>query len=405
MKTSPNPEKAAGIRPPASHRWAIESNKVFDEEVAFQPRFGDPATGVMAIRLTSEPCLSHNIYPEAPIITPDGKRFVFARRRPLETHETFWVGDIETLRVRQVTDEEDAAAPVIAADGSWLFYSAGRKVMRMSPETFEREAIFEVPDDELVWVGGIVSLDHTATRFLAPAKGRSGMYGVAVIDVAAKTARIIFEGPDVHNPLAIFGLHGQYSRNADRKILVQVNNGMEIDRHGNIARLIGDLGASLVVVNDDGTNPLVLRAGYSPVERVQGHQCWVGTKDMVLTTLHRRETVTSPWIQDRVVALVPGGAYRVVGEGKGFTHIGSSPDGEWWVADDNKTGDIYIGSMATARYKLFWRSGATFGSPQYTHPHPFFLGDGQAVGWNSDVTGIPHVYAARLPEGFLDSLR
>jgi hypothetical protein len=405
MKKEQSAKASAGTSAPASSRWAIESNKVFDEEVAFQPRFGDPKTGVMAIRLTSEPCISHNIYPEAPICTPDGKRFIFARRRALDKYETFWIGDIETLRVRQVTDEEDAAAPVVAADGKWLYYSAGRKVMRMSPETFEREAIFEVPDDELVWVGGIVSLDYAGTRFLAPAKGRSGMYGVAVIDVSARTARIIYEGPDVHNPLAIFGLHGQYSRNADRKVLVQVNNGMEIDRFGNIAKLIGEKGASLVVVNDDGSNALVLKAGFSLLERVQGHQCWVGRKDMVLTTLHRRDSVPSPWIQDRVVALVPGEEYRIVGEGKGFTHIGSSPDGEWWVADDNKTGDIYIGSMETARYQLFWRSGATFGSPQYTHPHPFFLGDGKSVGWNSDVTGVPQVYAARIPEGFLDSLR
>ena len=404
MKKTQPAEAVAGASAPASSRWAIESNKVFDEEVALQPRFGDPETGVMAIRLTSEPCISHNIYPEAPIITPDGKRFIFARRRALEKHETFWIGDIETLRIRQVTDEGDAAAPVVAADGKWLYYSAGRLVKRLSPETFEREVIFEVPDS-LAWIGGIASLDTTGTRFLAPGRGRSGMYGVAVIEPAAGTARIIYEGPDVHNPLAIFGLHGQYSRNADRKVLVQVNNGMEIDRFGNIARLIGDMGASLVVVNDDGSNPLVLKAGFSLLERVQGHQCWVGHKDMVLTTLHRRQSASSPWIQDRVVALVPGEEYRIVGQGKGFTHIGSSPDGEWWVADDNKTGDIYIGSITTARYKLFWRSGATFGSPQYTHPHPFFLGDGKSVGWNSDVTGVPQVYAARIPEGFLDSLR
>ena len=103
--------------------------------------------------------------------------------------------------------------------------------------------------------------------------------------------------------------------------------------------------------------------------------------------------------------VVPGQDYRIVGEGKGFTHIHASPDGEWWISDDNKTADIYIGSVRTARYKLLHRSGATFGSAQYAHPHPFFLGDGKSVGWNSDVTGVPQIYVARLPEGFLDSLR
>jgi hypothetical protein len=125
---------------------------------------------------------------------------------------------------------------------------------------------------------------------------------------------------------------------------------------------------------------------------------------MVITALHRRESVSQPWIQDRLVTVVPGEEYRIVGSGKGFTHIHASPDGEWWISDDNKTGDIYIGSVRTARYRLLHRSGATFGSAQYAHPHPFFLGDGKSVGWNSDVTGVPQIYAARIPDGFLSTL-
>jgi hypothetical protein len=382
---------------PASNIWAHEANKVFDEEVAFQKKFVDPETGILVIRLTSEPCVSHHIYPEAPISTPDGQRFIFARRPALDSQTTFWIADLETLAVRQITDEENASAPVVTPDGKWFFYSVGRQVKRMSPKTFEREAVFEVPP-ELDWVGGIVSVDYSGMRFLAGARGKSGLYGVAVIEPAAGTARIVYEGKDIRNP------HGQYSRNPERKVLVQVNNGIEVDRHGNILRLVGEKGASLVVVNDDGTNPVTLKAASSMLERVQGHQCWVGPKNMVITTLHRREDISKPWIQDRAVTVVPGEEYRIVGEGQGFTHIHTSPDGEFWISDDNKTGDIYIGSIKTARYKLLHRSGATFGSAQYAHPHPFFLGDGKSVGWNSDVTGVPQIYVARLPAGFLDTL-
>ncbi|MDD8016454.1 MAG: hypothetical protein PHX45_12245 [Acidobacteriota bacterium] len=383
---------------PVTNLWARESNKVGDEEVAFQKKFMDPETGILAMRLTSLPCVSHHIYPEAPISTPDGKRFIFARQVAFGAATTFWIGDLETLLIRQVTDEDGAAAPIITPDGKWFYYSVGRRIKRMSPETFERETVFEVPED-LPKAGGIISVDHSGTRFLASAVGKSGNYGVAVIEPAAGRAHVVYESKDVRNP------HGQYSRNADRKVLVQVNNGIEFDRHGNLLRLVGEKGASLVVVDDDGGNPMTLKAGFSMLERVQGHQCWVGPKNMVITTLHRRESVSKPWIQDRIVTIVPGEEYRVVGEGKGFTHIHASPDGEWWISDDNKTGDIYIGSVRTARYKLFYRSGATFGSPQYTHPHPFFLGDGKSVGWNSDVTGVPQVYAARIPDRFLDSLR
>jgi hypothetical protein len=393
---SKTPTNAAKLGP-ASNTWSYESNKVFDEEVAFQKKYIDPETGILVIRLTNEPCVSHHIYPEAPISTPDGKRFIFARRQALDGRSTFWIGDLDLLAVRQITDEERCSAPVVTPDGKWFIYSVGRQVKRMSPETFEREVIFEAPAD-FKHLGGIVSVDYSGTRFLASATDKSGLNGLAVVEPFAGKVRIVYSGPDVRNP------HGQYSKNADRKVLVQVNNGMVVDKFNNIIKLVGEKGASLVVVNDDGTNPVILKAGFSMLERVQGHECWVGPKDQVLTTLHRRLTVNSPWIQDRVVAVVPGEDYRVVGQGKGFTHIHASPDGEWWISDDNRTADVYIGSVKTARYKLVHRTGSTFGSAQFAHPHPFFLGDGKSVGWNSDVTGVPQIYVARIPEGFLDEL-
>lgn len=230
-KSKQMPDKSG----PASNTWIRESNKVFDEEVAFQKKFIDAETGILAIRLTNEPCVSHHIYPEAPISLSDGKRFIFARRPALDRKTTFWIADLETLWIRQITDEDDASAPVVTPDGKWFYYSVGRQVKRMSPETFEREVIFEIPND-LEWVGGIVSVDYSGTRFLAGARGKSGLYGLAVIEPAAGNARIVYEGKDIRNP------HGQYSRNADRKVLIQVNNGIEVDRFGNILRLVGEKG-------------------------------------------------------------------------------------------------------------------------------------------------------------------
>ncbi len=60
--------------------------------------------------------------------------------------------------------------------------------------------------------------------------------------------------------------------------------------------------------------------------------------------------------------------------------------------------------MSSGRHRLFCSTGSTFGSAQYTHPHPFFLGDGRTIAWQSDVTGVPHVYCAPIPDGFLGSL-
>jgi len=383
---------------PASTVWLDESNQVGDEEVAFQERFQDPGSGIPILRLTSQPCINRNIYPENPVSTPDGKRFIFARNSALAGKTTFWIADVETHRIRQITDEENASAPVVTPDGKWLYYSAGRVIKRLSPVTFEREDCFVIPE-ELREVKGIRSVDYSGTRFLAAARGQSGLYGVAVIDLAMRKAWMIFESRDCRNA------HPQYSRNAGRKVLVQVNDGIEVDEHGNIVRLVGDAGASLHVLNDDGSGRERFKIGSSPLERVQGHQCWVGRQDAILTTLHSREDVSAPWVQDRIVIIAPGEeTYSVVGEGKGFTHIHTSPEGKWWVSDCNKTADIYVGSLRTGQYRLLCHSGATFGAPNYTHPHPFFLGDGKTVGWNSDVTGVPHIYCAPIPEGFLEDL-
>jgi Tol biopolymer transport system component len=383
---------------PASHLWLDESSQVSDEEIAYQERFRDTASGLPIQRLTSQPCINANIYPGAPISTPDGKRFIFSRRPTLSGGTSYWIADIETRKIRQITDEDDAQAPIISPGGKWIYYTVGRVIKRMSPGSFEREERFVIPE-QIDPMGGVRSVDYSGTRFLLAARGRSGLYGVAVVDTVMGKTWMIAESRHCRNP------HPQYAANAGRKVLVQVNDGIKMDGHGNILRLVGETGASLHVFDDDGANSVRLAVGCSPLERVQGHQCWVGRENLVITTLHGRADTSAPWVQDRIVVIAPGeSSYRIVGEGQGFTHVHTSPDGKWWVSDCNRSGDIYVGSMKTGRWRLLCHSGATFGAAQYTHPHPFFLGDGQAIGWNSDVTGVPHIYYARIPPGFLYTL-
>lgn len=385
-------------RNPASTVWLHESNQVFDEEVAFQKRFEDPDTGIPILRLTSQPCINQNIYPEAQISTPDGRQFIFARSLPLSGHTTFWIADLETQAIRQITDEEGASAPVVTPDGNWFYYSVGHTLKRMSSQTFERETVFILPE-ELAWVGGIRTVDYSGTRFLTAARGPSGLYGVARIDLVDQTVQMIFEGKDVRNA------HPQYSHNSARKVLVQVNDGIVMDENDNILRLVGENGASLFVMDDDGSNPVRLKLGFTHLLRIQGHQCWIGRENAVISAMHRREHTSFPWIQDCLMwASIDNPEPRIAGQGEGFTHIHTTPDGEFWVSDCNRTAKIFIGSCKTGRYRLLCNSQATFGAAQEAHPHPFFLGDGKTVGWNSDGSGIPHIYCARIPEGFLTDL-
>jgi len=48
--------------------------------------------------------------------------------------------------------------------------------------------------------------------------------------------------------------------------------------------------------------------------------------------------------------------------------------------------------------------GATGGGPACSHPHAYFTADNRNVIYNADRHDLSHVYAARVPEGFLESL-
>jgi len=63
-----------------------------------------------------------------------------------------------------------------------------------------------------------------------------------------------------------------------------------------------------------------------------------------------------------------------------------------------------VGSIKTGRWSVLCESGSSLSIPQYTHPHPYLSPDNKWVIFNSDRTGIPHVYAASVPEGLLDEL-
>jgi len=385
---------------PASIRWIDESNQIGDGEVALRQDFSDRQTGIPVYRLTSYPAINSNIYPEAPISTPDGRRFIFIRTE-LGTHLShYWIADIATRRIRQITDERNMqGAPIFSPDGKSIYYAAGGKIKRMCPETFERETIFTLPaKSKAMWFGD--SMAYRGLRFVFGQEDRTRRRSdVVVVDVEKRKIAVVFKHPDA--PCG----HTQFSHNADCKIMFQVNDGIEFDALGNWTKLVGENGASLHIVDLDGKNHVKLRAGCSPLERVQGHQTWVGRTNTVITTLHRRASVTAPWVQDRIITInAHDDHYRIVSEGPGFTHIHTDPEGRYWVADCNRTANIYVGSIKTGRQRLFCRSGATFGCPQYTHPHPFFMGDGQTIGWNSDVTGIPHIFVARIPKGFLETL-
>jgi hypothetical protein len=382
---------------PASEKWLNESSIVGDEEVLYQERFTDPETGVRPISLTHRPFDNTHIYPESPVSFPNGRRFIFARLHPPCGYRTFHIADLDTLRIRQITDEPDASFPMVTPDGSAMYYYAGGSVWRMCPTTFKRKDVFRIPE-HIGKLNRFSSISYCGTRLLGMVQNGQSRE-IAVVNLKNQSAHIAFTHPDCCG-------HEQYCRGESYRILIQVNDGIEYDHEGNLIRLIGENGASIHTCNDDGSDIHILPMGQSPVERVQGHECWLGQEERVISTTHRRESKEHPWRQNLIVASGPGDdAYEIICEGddENFTHMHTTLDGRFWISDCNRTAKIYIGSIQTGRFKRFCDSGSSFGAHQTTHPHPFFISD-RTVGWNSDVTGVSQIYIADIPDGFLDSL-
>lgn len=391
--------------PPAASLWRRENNWVFDEEVAFQNRFNDSVSGLPIYQLTNEPLVSTNIYPEAPISTHDGKYFIFSRRLPLSNHYQYWVADTDTHWIRQVTDEEKASAPIFNPKDSCFYYLENNNLIRIIPEDFSRELLFNVDSTfspthgALIPAGGLRAFDKTGRFSVFAARTANNHMVTVLLDIENNTIRIAYDDPEALNP------HPQISQNDHPQLLMQVNNGIQFDAEGNLLALVGEKGASLVICEIDGSHPVELNVGFNLLERIQGHQCWVGNENKVITTMHRRRTTDSEWIQDRIVTIsVKENKPAVISEGPGFTHIHTDPEGRFWISDCNKTGDIYIGSLETGNFKLVCQSKSSFGSAQETHPHPFFIGNKNTIGWNSDRTGISQIYFTKIPNEFFENL-
>jgi len=95
----------------------------------------------------------------------------------------------------------------------------------------------------------------------------------------------------------------------------------------------------------------------------------------------------------------------VVARGYAFNHLGVSNCGRYFIADDWRAPcKLVAGSIRTGRTAVVCASKASMRGPQNTHPHAYFSPDLKWVIYNSDRSGFPHIYAARLPEGLIESL-
>ncbi|NOY79271.1 MAG: hypothetical protein GXO76_15570, partial [Calditrichaeota bacterium] len=150
----------------------------------------------------------------------------------------------------------------------------------------------------------------------------------------------------------------------------------------------------LWLMDADGMNLRPLK-----ILRETGHFAWMGETGRVLTTMDypRRAIVSIADGEPREQVIVESGDVY-------FWHAGVSEDGQWIVSDSNwPDRGLFLIHAATGHLKKLCNDGSSK-TYQMAHPHPAFSPDRKWVVFNSDRSGFPHVYLAKVPEEFWEEL-
>jgi len=381
----------------------------------------DPSSGALITRLTSTVMSNINIYCEQPYTNPAGTRIAYTRAHsadPRVPPYELCVADIVKLRVAVI---EHHVASNMVATSSWsgqIYYlRPNGELIRVCLDTLEKQIVFTHWDLPTRFTIESVSPDQ---RYLIGVMRTPQFTSQIVrVDLQEKSWQAIFEHDEVLGHIQFNLVHG-------RQILVQHNRGLRIDHLGRRKQVEGaELSATHFCIDADGSNYRELPIGPPHTAGSCGHSAWISDTGSIglavrwpgMTVI--KEELARGNLHD---PLHPEGNFVVVGPDDPkpaifrapehlFNHVNVSKCGRYFVCDSYRNGvpgpiELVVGNIATGKYRtLVSDCGAQGGGPACSHPHAYFTADSRNVIYNSDRYHVCHVYAARVPEGFLESLQ
>lgn len=366
----------------------------------------DPETGAEIEQLTSEPVTSTNIYCEQRYASADGTRIAISRK-PFGQPAELWACDMRSLRLCRLA--EGHAVGANSALNVVYFIPPGEpqaRLMRLDLVTFAIRELFRF--DGALPSSGAISPDER-WYVAGPFPVRDNLFALRKISLADGKSEVLCEIEDMFNP------HLQFEPSEGRLVNVQINRGGGKNKGTGGQNLAGPLGATLSVADVESGKVTPLPAGRPFTPPISGHECWVGKSGRLLFTAGQYNVSASAYVtlkeapaaeRDMPAAAIfsvkPGEAKAaVVAADRLYNHLAASDDGRFFIADDHATGSVYVGSIATGRSRRLCDSLTRQGLCQYSHVHPYMTPDNRFVIFNSIVTGVAQVFAARLPDGFL----
>jgi len=332
--------------------------------------YTDAETGARIVQLTSFPTIGMNLYFEQCSFTADSQRLIFYSQRAADRDAPFDVfrADVDGTNLVRLTDRDDVGGLVLAPKAAKAFFSAGSEVRSVDLETFKEETLahFEGFHSFASSLGGISSDEGNYYAYLHREEER---YALVRVATDGKGGEVLYEGFNLTHV------------NVDPKTGTVAFGERAPDETKNW------------LMNPDGSN--LRRFTFEKF----AHCSWWGQ--------------TGAWQgcylpPDRGICIYREGGEKeevIVSGSRYFWHSGSSPDGEWIVADTNWPDEgIFLVHVPSKRSGLVCRSRSSNGHPQWTHPHPSISPDGNYVLFNSDRPGISQVHLATIPEGLKERL-
>ena len=371
----------------------------------------DPETGVTTVRLTTSLYHHINVYCEHSFSSPDGRRIAILRSRfadPRIPPSDLLVADLYTLRLAMLEPEITSYVVATASWSGWIYYlNSRRELMRVNLSTLDKEVVWTAWPFDPDFIFHSVSPD---LRFMiGQMQQRNFKTALVRIDLVEKDWKVIYEDYEISNA------HPQYNPIHGRDIIVMKAGGYAVNDRQEVKYLDTPNITTHFYINNEGQNVRMLPFGGEHCPNSTGHSGWMGDtgKMACVCAWDGSHFTLDPRFPDGNIFFASPGdkepqCFRT--PGYMFNHIGISRCGRYFVSESYADGlpgpvPLVVGNFQTGKYRLLLsNSKASGGAAAVGHPHAYFTADNKHVIFNADPTLIGHVWAARIPEGFLESL-
>lgn len=374
-------------------------------ELAAKPSaIGTSSAGAEIWQVTTTGRRHSNIYCEVPYCSRSSRYFVYERalERPERGNGTELVAvELGTWKEERLDVAAGLGGLAISKDGV-LYYlqRSGEKdldLLRADLDDGKPERAYRRKAEPWIFSLGTVSRDGRWYAGGIRLAQDWSLFGIVAVDLETGKEEVIDRDPFILNP------HPQFDPGNPARLMIQHNRGGRYSAAGKLERLVGPEGATLYFLSVPAGKRTELRVGTPHTTPCTGHEAWIGETGAALLTV----AASGDYAPERgnLLSVREGEPAKVVSKGHNFNHVGVSRCGKYFACDDWRPPyPLVVGSIETGRSAVLCDSETSPTGTQDTHPHAYLTPDLKWLIFNSNRSGSPRIYAARVPEGLLAGL-